>query len=263
MRRAGVGYDGGMKMRAWATASFVTAAVAGGSVSAAPFTIAGTTFDDELTPTAASYAGPSGASDDFVSRFGENSPGVDQSKTIGRLLGFGSSGSVSYDIAGGDGNAGDRGVLTLDFTGLFNLPGQDDLVIYEDGSPEPFAVALSADGGLNFSAFRYEPFDDRDESSRVNAVRFDFADFGLAAVNAVRIVHLRSDDSFNSDGTIFFDDPTSGQTRVGDVFAADKLDADITYAAGIVPVPSPAAAMGGLVLLAGVALRRRRGGVRG
>ena len=240
---------------------------------AAPVTIDGVTFDDASGPTTASLTIVEGDTNysgiTFGTTFGQ-SQGVPGSRTIGRIFDGSGSGARSLDIAGQDAGNTRRGQLDLGgfASPLVNQLGAD-LVVYENYStPEPFAVAISSDGGATYSDFRTAlPVNPvlGDPTNMVFATVFDFSSFGsYATVDAVRIINLQSDDAVAPTGEIEFNvglNASAGFIPLSLLPGGDdegSYDPDFTFVAQIIPaaVPEPAS-IGAAATLAGLLLRRR------
>ncbi len=131
--------------------------------------------------------------------------------------------------------------------GVENKPGPD-LVVYESGTYEGFTVALRKKGDEHYSYPRYQFAKQFDTVHNVNAVAYEFSDFGFKEGDVIVSIRLRN--IFNAEsrhGADRVDDP-SGEGRVlypgdagyengfpllkdfgGKEFKVGELDADITY----------------------------------
>ena len=243
------------------------------------FTVADFTWNPAGSVSTASMI--EGAIDSFfLNAFGQDLNGFDFSHSIGKLLGdrpvqteFASTPAFP-DIAtpGSPTPNVDRTTIELTWDGdlLPNGVG-DDFVVYESGfqgNPEGYLVSVRQVGQSRFSAPRYEFADtfelfDPISGAGIFATGFDLSDFGLAEnelINAVRIQNLfnleadtgadRVTGSLGEGDVLFPGDPgygaaydiTTGPLGPGGSYALDKIDADITYVAGLQTVLEAAAA---------------------
>ncbi len=250
------------------------------SVSADVFTIGGQTFNtDNVLQTGAIVEGTVNVGDHTSRIFAriEQAPKVVQAKTaaddinpyqtfdrgrsIGRLIGRSARTAddraryVSFPEKGVRGPQPNKDRVTLELTwakhGLPNRSGPD-LVVFEVGSYEPFAVAVRKVGATEFSPYRYQFSFQSDPTHGVNSVVFELSTFGVAEGEIIDAIRIRN--VFNSDAPAGADkvDAKIGEGRVyypsdveyiaghkllsavrGDEFRTENLDADLIYAAGL------------------------------
>lgn len=217
------------------------------------FTIAGFAFDENDLVTDGSIV--DGASRTRLFGSGLQSPEL-LDNTVGSLVG----GSNGQAIALG--NLFNRSTLELTWNaglGPINQAG-DDFVVYENGFarvPEDYAVAVRSAATGQFTPFRYEFFDNYDETvvngpadgTGLFATAFDLSNFGLAtgeAIDAIRIVSLLNTDTVDSadgQGVVNLNE-THHSNLLGNLFdrpsPVGKSDPDITLVAGLNQgVPQP------------------------
>jgi len=190
--------------------------------------------------------------DGTLNSWGSGLSGVlDSSQTVGGILGKGSGTFVDL------GQNGNVGIIELDWGGnlLANEEG-DDLVVYENGGvgePEAFAVSVRKAGETDFSEYLYQFSDHFSQTYEVFATVFDLSLFGLGvgdAIDGMRIRNLAPNDLVTgSEGQGFLGGGYTALTHAGGsgFDLSRKLDADITYVAGLndvfaapaPPVPTP------------------------
>lgn len=165
------------------------------------------------------------------------------SQTVGEILG--KEPGTFVDL----GHNGNVGTIELDWGGnlLANEDG-NDLVVYENGgigAPEAFAVSVRKAGETDFSEYLYQFSDHFSATYQVFATVFDLSSFGLGAGDAIDAIRIRnlapSDLVSGSDGQGFLGGSYTAFTHAGgsgfDINT--KLDADITYVAGLNDVFTP------------------------
>ncbi|MBP7951449.1 MAG: PEP-CTERM sorting domain-containing protein [Verrucomicrobiales bacterium] len=249
-------------------------------VPAASFTVGGYTWDSDNAVTSAAFTegGPG--------FFGTTSFSED-TRSIGKLLGYPNAGAVFVDITNTVTNTA-RATVTMDWSAapngalLANGAG-DDFVVYETGSagaPEAYAVSLRNAQTQVYTPYHFFQASSFDAAAAAFATAFDISDFG-AGINQIDRVAIRT--IFNSagpnggdrvdllggsgQGEVTFDVGAgnftnrlleAGPQGSAGEFAASRLDADIVYVVGLhntVPEPSAALLAGAAVL--GLLLRRR------
>ncbi|MBP0028983.1 PEP-CTERM sorting domain-containing protein [Roseofilum sp. Guam] len=168
---------------------------------------------------------------------------LQSSQTVGEI--FGEQGQTSLELE----KSGAVGTIELDWGGnlLANEEG-NDLVVYENGgvgAPEAFAVSVRKAGETDFSEYLYQFSDHFSATYQVFATVFDLSSFGLGAGDAIDAIRIRnlapSDLVSGSDGQGFLGGSYTAFTHAGgsgfDINT--KLDADITYVAGLNDVFTP------------------------
>jgi hypothetical protein len=196
----------------------------------------------------------------------------DRSVSLGRLLGRQArwaddrSRYISFPEKGVRGAVPNKDRVTIELTwGKNGLPNRSgpDLVVYEVGTYEPFAVAVRKVGATEFSPYRYNFAFQADPTHGVNSVVFELSAFGVAEGEIIDTIRIRN--VFNSEHVAGADkvDAAIGEGRVlyptdveyvgghkllstvrGDEFRTDSLDADLVYVAGLhrlIPLAAPAA----------------------
>lgn len=246
--------------------SFATAALIAATTtslaSAATFTFAGYTFDDTAEPTSAAGSGN-------VSTFG-----ITPSFNGGSLGTYFGNTSPSAVALGEPSKGGTMGVLNLTYSTPVTLGAGTDFVVFESGNKdgagfgagsgfEPFRVTLLTD--LGFSSTYTPLFADGFVNN--SGVYVTSSSVTSPTTNGLFVYEIDVQalvPGATSVSAIIFQTPTVTGTPGYD---PSKRDPDIAYVGrrvagsplvGAVPVPSPAAAGGGLIGITGLVLRRRR-----
>lgn len=208
------------------------------------FTIGGFTFDEaNSAQSAAITEGPQNLKIENT-RFGKYSKayleeasvrsnafsGFDRSASVGWLLEParvpGSKANFhAKSVALADGKSGKRSRIELGWgdKGIRNQPGPD-LVIYESGSPEGFAVSVLRIGATDFSRAKYQVADNYDPVHEASAYALDLRDFGVADGEMVQSICIQN----------IFPESTTGADKVDTVSGQGMLiySGDNAYSRG-------------------------------
>jgi len=211
---------------------------------------------------------PKGAAGDAVNPYLTFDRGLSLGRILGRQARWADDRSryISFPEKGVRGAVPNKDRVTIELTwGKNGLPNRNgpDLVVFEVGSYEPFAVSVRKAGATEFSPYRYNFAFQADPTHGVNSVIFELTAFGVAEGEIIDAIRIRN--IFNSDAPAGADrvDSRLGEGRViyptdleyvgahkllsavrGDEFRTDSLDADLIYVAGLhrlIPLAAPTA----------------------
>ena len=236
---------------------------------ATPFTFAGTTFDQDLTPNIETFLSPATYGDAIVTAVPNSATGsvdfpdlpttgFNTQLTLGTPLN--DTGTArALNLPAGNVGTSARSGIELSYTGnqvISNIAG-DDIVVYESGSnstsPEGFMVRVSDAGTGMFTPWYYFPADSFSVYTDGGpdgafATLFDFSDMGIAPggfVDRIQLVNLTDEDrtvDASGQGAVLPEDNGTTSSNLPDPgplanfanYGTSSLDPDPLYV-GVLP----------------------------